>query len=151
MEIPQRIVDAVAQYHQMYRHPRLKPLEVSGTYALFPEEPTAATARYRWTTDPWPGHEYPGVYLIFGAEMQLLYIGRAGDLGRRLHDYFRYVAGPQSGCRVFHTTWKSPPKFVATIALDRENAFEAGAIEEYLIGRLGPAENGTRFPLTAHA
>jgi hypothetical protein len=143
MQIPQPILDAVTQYHATYRHPRLAPLEVSGIYALFPDDPNAATAQYRWTTDQWPGHDHPGVYFIFGEGLQLLYIGRAALLGRRLHEYFKYVSGAGSGCRVVHTTWKSQPRFVSTIAL--ENAFEAGAVEEYLIGILKPEENGRLF------
>ena len=80
-----------------------------------------------------------GVYLIFGARMQLLYVGKSPTLGTRLSSYFRWSAGKGTPCRVVHTAWKTRPMFVATIAVTE--SFEAAALEEYLIGRLHPEEN----------
>ena len=72
--------------------------------------------------------------------MQLLYVGKASLLGRRLSTYFQYTEGRGSGCKVVHEdSWKTPPSFVATFAL--MESFEAAALEEYLIVRLNPQEN----------
>ena len=42
---------------------------------------------------PWPNADRPGVYFIFGQNMELLYVGKASWLGRRLGDYFKWLAG----------------------------------------------------------
>lgn len=131
---PQRVNEAVANYQNTYRHPNLRPLVVSGLYALFPDETPSFPTEFSWEKHPWPGARHPGVYLIFDADVDLRYIGCANVLGRRLNDYFKYISGRGSVCRVVHTGWRSPPRFVATITV--EKPFEAGALEEYLIGKL---------------
>ena len=71
--------------------------------------------------------------------MQLLYIGKASWLGRRLSTYFQYLTGRGSECKIVHSGWKTRPSYVATVALNK--SFEAAALEEYLIGVLNPEEN----------
>jgi hypothetical protein len=137
VSIPQRIMDEVTRYDQTYRHPQLRRLEVSGLYALVPNEPSPGSAPDHWPEDRWPQGSHPGVYLVFDGAMDLCYVGRALMLGR--NDYF--CEAPDGGCEVRHTTWKSQPRFIATIAVER--SFEAGALEEYLIGKLRPRENAT--------
>lgn len=138
MPIPQHILDAVKQYHETYRHPNLPRPEASGIYALFPEEISSLVAQYKWP-DSWPNAERPGVYFIFGPNMELLYIGKASWLSRRLGTYFQFAAGRGSACKIVHSGWKTRSRFLATVALSE--SFEAAALEEYLIGRLNPAEN----------
>src|SRR4051812_19255536 len=80
------------EYVAKYRRPELPPIEVSGPLDLFPEESCAPnlTPRLTWR-DPWPHGDRPGVYLIYSADCQLLYIGKASmnrSLGHRLYDYF---------------------------------------------------------------
>ena len=132
---------AVERYHQTYRHPTLPPLQISGLYALFPDQTPTTVFQYSWPTDPWPNASRPGVYLIFDALLDLRYVGKARCLGKRLHNYFAEGRAPDRACRVVHSTWRADPKFVATIAVHK--AFEAPALEEFLIDELRPAENAT--------
>jgi hypothetical protein len=138
MRIPESILDAVTTFHTDWRHPRLAPLEYSDVYSLFPQETSNTPTNANWP-DNWPLADRAGVYLIFGARMQLLYVGKSPTLGTRLSSYFRWSAGKGTPCRVVHTAWKTRPMFVATIAVTE--SFEAAALEEYLIGRLHPEEN----------
>jgi hypothetical protein len=139
--VPQKVLDAVEHYQNNYRHPKLRRLEVSGLYDLRADEPTSVVAQSFWPNPPWPNHDQPGVYLIWDQEMSLRYVGRATTLGVRLHD--RFKEGPDGRC-VMEDGWKSKPRFVATIPVER--TFEAGALEEYLMAGLGdegPKENAT--------
>lgn len=145
MPVPQHILEAISHYHETYRHPNLQRPEVSGIYSLFPEEVCSVAAQYRWP-DSWPNADRPGVYFIFGPSMELLYVGKAAWLGRRLGDYFKWLAGRGSGCRIVHGGWKTRPAFLATAALSE--SFEAPALEEYLIPRVKPAENGLWITIT---
>jgi hypothetical protein len=138
MRIPESILDAVSTFHREWRHTRLAPLKYSEVYSLFPQESLDSPTNANWP-DPWPLASSPGVYLIFGAKMQLLYVGKSGLLGRRLGDYFKWSAGLASACRVVHTGWKTRPMFIATIAV--AESFEAPALEEFLITRVHPEEN----------
>ena len=142
----EKVREVVERYHQTYRHPALPALQISGLYALFPDQ-TTATVQYSWPKDPWPNASQPGVYLIFDALLDLRYIGKARCLGKRLHNYFAEGPAPERTCRVVHTTWRADPKFVATIAVHKP--FEAPSLEEFLINALRPAENAT--PLAEEA
>jgi hypothetical protein len=138
MQIPASILSAVTAFHAEWRHPRLPPLEVSDLYSLFPQETIDTPTATNWP-DNWPLAERPGVYLIFGTNMQLLYVGKSATLGRRLTSYFRWSAGRGSPCRIVHTAWKTRPMFVVTIAVTQ--SFEAAALEEFLIAMIHPREN----------
>lgn len=138
MQIPQAILSATTAFHAQWRHPRLPPLEYSKVYSLFPQETLETPTRTNWP-DNWPLADRPGVYLVIGEKMQLLYVGKSVSLGYRLSSYFRWSAGRGSFCRIVHTAWKTRPMFVATIAV--AEAFEAAALEEYLIAKLHPEEN----------
>jgi hypothetical protein len=135
--IPKKITDAIARYHDTYRHPGLGRLEMSDLYALFPEENSGFAVENRWPSW-WPNGNQPGVYLIFSANMELLYVGKAGHLGSRLNSWFWWEAGQGSGCKVLHK-WRTGPSYVATVALGRE--FEALGLEGFLIEELDPSEN----------
>lgn len=143
MQIPIPIRETVDEFHDEWRHARLAPLAISEMYSLFPEESRSTPTTLNWP-DNWPFAHQPGVYLVFGIGMQLLYVGKSRFLGQRLSNYFRWSAGPESPCRIVHTGWKTRPMFVATIAV--AESFEAAALEEFLIARLHPEEN---FLLTA--
>jgi hypothetical protein len=135
--IPKKITDAIARYHDTYRHPGLGRPELSGLYALFPGESSDVAVEYSWPAW-WPNGSQPGVYLIFGANMELLYVGKSGQLGYRLNHWFWWEAGPGSGCKVMHN-WRTKPYYLATVALGRE--FEALGLEGFLIEELHPSEN----------
>jgi len=83
------------------------------------------------------------VYLIFNAHMKLLYVGTASfnhNLGGRLSAYFQYTKDVSRGCAVLGT-WSEPPAFVITVGVDPDKAFEAPALEEFLITTLQPPDN----------
>jgi len=138
MQIPAFIVSTVTNFHTEWRHPRLAFPEVSKLYSLFPQETADKPTDANWP-DNWPLAGCAGVYLVFGKNMQLLYVGKSASLGRRLTSYFRWSAGQGSPCRIVHAGWKERPMFIATIAMTQ--SFEAAALEEYLIARIHPTEN----------
>ena len=81
--------DALSEYVTRYRRTELPPLEVGAPLDLFPGEPVPASFVPQVTWDnTWPFNERAGVYLIYSDSLDLLYIGQARRLGRRLYDYF---------------------------------------------------------------
>ncbi len=138
MNIPESIQTALAEYHADWRHPRLEPFKFSGLYALHPEEPTAITVTADWPAT-WPNNGRPGVYFIFGAEMQLSYIGKTFDFGWRLSQHFKWSEGRGKGVCQPQGTWKIRPMFLATLPVIE--SFEAPGLEEFLISKLNPPDN----------
>lgn len=138
LAIPESIVAIMQAFHDDWRHPRLPPLECSGLYALFPEETTDQPTTVSWPA-PWPLGDRAGVYLIFGSELQLLYVGKSAFLGPRLSNYFQYSAGRGTSCRIVHPGWKTRPMFVATVAV--AEPFESATLEEFTIAKAHPEEN----------
>jgi hypothetical protein len=134
--VPQSVRDALIRYHDEWRHPRLAPLSVSGLYDLFPKEPTTVNVSYRWgPQEIWPNADSPGVYFVFDPDLRLLYVGQSSLLGRRLSQWF--IGSAQ--CDHIQGTWKSKPRFVATISVQRH--FEVLALEGFLIELFLPPEN----------
>jgi hypothetical protein len=86
MEVSPHIRNAPRRYHQ-FRPPNRRALVVSEVSALFPDEPSAHQAPVRWP-QPWPNADNAGVYLIFGPQMELLYVGKADNLSSRVSAYF---------------------------------------------------------------
>lgn len=87
----------------------------------------------------WPNANLPGVYAFFDADMTLLYIGKASCmtvLGKRLGQYFYADGALRTKMEKFADT-----RFVCTIAVPSDRAFEAPSIEEYLIYSLNPELN----------
>jgi len=85
----------------------------------------------------WPSNESPGVYIFLDANKQITYIGKAS---------FNNCIGGRLNPR-FDTKWNSKKPesqgcvYITTIALPRELAFEAPAIEEYLLRELSTRSN----------
>lgn len=94
---------ALDAYHNGFRNPKQSRLQMSGIYALFPNNPTPSdieVAGCWWSDDYWPNCDCPGVYLIFNERLDLLYVGKASltqTVGGRLSEYFHY--GPDRGCQ----------------------------------------------------
>jgi hypothetical protein len=134
--VPQSICDALARYHNEWRHPRLSPLSVSGLYDFFPSESTTFDVGYRWQAqETWPNANSPGVYFVFDSDLRLIYIGQSNKLGRRLSQWF--IGSIR--CESVQGIWKFRPRFVATVSVQRH--FEALALEGHLIDFFLPTEN----------
>jgi hypothetical protein len=138
MNIAESIHMALAEYHADWRHPRLEPFKFSGLYALHPEEPATIPVAGAWPST-WPNNGRAGVYLIFGTEMQLSYVGKTVDFGWRLSQHFKWSEGRGKGICQPQGTWKIRPMFVATLPVSER--FEAAGLEEYLIVKLRPPDN----------
>lgn len=138
MHVPTYIVAAIRKYHGQYRNPSLPLPVISGLYTLLPESHPVENHELCWPK-PWPNADKPGVYLIFDADLTLLYIGKAAIIGNRLSTYFVYDTTPNRGCRIVHPNWTTPPVYIATAALSE--SFEASSMEEYLIRTLKPIVN----------
>src|ERR1041385_4534975 len=136
--------DAVNYYREHFRRQDLPPLEeISGLLALFPNVEIAPEVTSRWP-EPWPCVSRQGVYFIFGSRVRLLYIGKASmsaAIGSRLSHWFLY-SRPDGGCKVVDPSrWSEEPRFVAALPVPEGMAFEAPALEEFLIDRLSPPDN----------
>ena len=85
--------------------------------------------------DYWPYTSHQGVYLICDKNEQVLYCGKAsfkGEVGDRLSSYFQYDSDGR--CYIIDPDkWSKKPRYVVTVAAPRGMAFEAPALEEYLI------------------
>lgn len=83
MRLPDNVGEVLRKFATTYWHPQRRKLSPSEVYALHPEDFQLANDLYHWPNG-WPGGSDPGVYLIYGGEMQLLYVGKADCLARRL-------------------------------------------------------------------
>lgn len=132
--------DAVAEFASRHRHPDFPPLEAGGPFDLFPSLPlpVGIVPQGGWT-EQWPFAERAGVYLIYSESFALLYVGKSSMnqcLRKRLWRHF----GGGATC-VLNEPWTQAPRFVVNIAVPDEMAFEAPALEEYLIKKLQPLLN----------
>lgn len=100
---------------------------------------------YNISTDfcnPYPSAQLPGVYIICDSNNQILRIGKAScnsNITTRLSSYFRWGKKESEGVHK-HTGYDNA-KILYTIGVPKEHAFEAPAIEEYLIVYLKPPYN----------
>jgi hypothetical protein len=132
---------ALDAYHKAYRNPKLGRLRLCKPYALFPTtaNPPGIKLAGTWP-DTWPDVDSPGVYLIFSARFDLLYIGKTSlgqTFGTRFYDWFRRERST-GRCRVIGE-WSRRPTYVATIPV--KAPFEAPSLEEYLFQELHPTDN----------
>jgi hypothetical protein len=135
---------AIDEYNAVRRHPGIQPFKVSeGLYSLDKEVlcPTGETVARRWPAT-YEHADERGVYLIFDASLQLLYVGKASmqnTIANRLATYFMYDEIQR--CRVVHTKWSARPAFLLTVAAASDAPEQAAALEEYLIRMLDPSDN----------
>jgi len=96
----------------------------------------------KWPEE-WPNAGRSGVYLIFGEDRDLLYVGKASmsnSLGARLSSYFGYDEN-KVHCKVCHKSWHKKPCYIVSVAVPENMLFEAPALEEFLISKLPIPEN----------
>jgi len=93
---------------------------------------------------PYPGANLPGVYIIFSSSGNILRIGKAScgsSLGKRLACYYKWGDSGQEGLHKYEGY--EDAKLLRTISFPKKRAFEAPALEEYLINKLKPPYNKT--------
>lgn len=125
-------------FQNQYRHPQLDSFVVSGLYDLFPDKETTHSVSAQWP-DEWLNNGKAGVYLFLDEELNVVYIGKADSLGRRLYDYCR--SNQNSKCILQHTTWKVTPRFLVTVGMAKETWFENSSLESYLIRNVPTSDN----------
>ena len=114
------------EFNRNYPRPRMEPISLSPLFDM-KGEPSAV----------WPSADKPGVYCLFNESQELLKVGKAScnrQLGHRLRDYVDTRGNPKD-------EYFKDVRYVATIGVPIERAFEAPAIEEFLIARLDPPLN----------
>ena len=129
---------AVREYAEHHRHPERPSLEVAPIYDLFPAE---AQSDHAWP-DQWPHASRKGVYIIMDEQLNVLYVGKASfenTIGARLGSYFAFAT--DRACKIVDENWSAPPRYVSSVAVPDDSAFEAPALEEYLIRKLVPRDN----------
>ncbi|OYP56262.1 hypothetical protein CIK99_09720 [Prevotella sp. P5-92] len=104
----------------------------SGIYSLFPQE-----GEYGWPA-PWHNGSSPGVYILLNSNKEVIYIGEAVTIGKRLGDYFCY--DENNNCMIREVS-KKDSKFVVSFALEEEEHYMRFSLEQYLIGELNPPLN----------
>ena len=85
-------------------------------------------------SESWPDAGKPGVYALFNGDKELRYLGKASCntcLGYRIRAHFDKHGMPKAD-------WAQGLQFLATICVPSDRAFEAPAVEEFLINRLNP-------------
>lgn len=125
---------AVRRYEEMFRSPGLPPFAISA-----PLYDLHGGGEADWP-NKWPQSDSPGVYLILGADEQVLYVGKASlgaAMGTRLSHHL--PAAADGTCQPAGNWRGHQPRFVVTIATT--TPFEAPSLEEYLIEELQPRCN----------
>ncbi len=125
----ERLSAALDELNARYPRPGIDPLVLSEAYDV----------KTDWVKY-YPGVGKPGAYALFDEKWRLLKVGKSsGDLGIRLGSYFRHD-GQGAGQFARPSPWKSDTdaRFIVAIELPPGHAFEAAAIEEFLIDRLSP-------------
>ncbi len=122
----QRLLDDL---DKRYPRPWLGRLQISSLYDL----------REDWP-DEYPNADKPGVYFLLNNEKELVYVGKASfsnDIGSRLGKRIGYDS--QRRALIRDPQWLSAcVRYIATVGLAAEHAFEAAAIEEFIVVNLNP-------------
>lgn len=129
----QALTDAINELNRTYPRPSLPPLVPSEPYDLENHWP----AKY-------PSSDSPGVYVFVDESQTVAYVGKAScnnTIGKRLGDYIK--KDQADGKPQFKSDkWADEKlRYIVTIGIESEHAFESGAIEEFLLYRLKPRLN----------
>ncbi len=116
------------KFNQEYPRPNMESLIISDAYSI-----------YNDFESPFPNSEYPGVYIIANQSGKILRVGKAScgnNLGKRLSTYYRWHKTQNRGVPK-HKYYKGTD-IIYTIMVPKNRAFEASAIEEYLLASIDP-------------
>ena len=121
---------AISELNDNFRRPGLPALEFSlPLYDL----------KSDWTKT-YPNADGPGVYVLLDGNQVVVYVGKASfsaTIGSRLGNHI--VRDSNGEPCVSNPAWESAHiRYISTIGLPIVHAFEAPAIEEFLITRLQP-------------
>ena len=125
------LIKELKNFNSRYPRPKIGILELSAAYDIRVD-----------FTKVYPGTEFPGVYVISKVNGEILRIGKAScssSLGKRLSSYYRWHDKKYIGVGKYEGYTEA--FIIHTISLPQDRAFEAPAIEEYLIDRLKPPYN----------
>jgi excinuclease UvrABC nuclease subunit len=92
---------------------------------------------------PYPNSGFPGVYVFLDEQQQILYVGKASYnnfIGPRLGAYFKR-GNEEKSEGIINNDFYRDVRYLVTIPVHEDRAFEAPAIEEFLIKELNPPLN----------
>jgi excinuclease UvrABC nuclease subunit len=92
----------------------------------------------RWDAGGWEFEDDPGVYIFYSADGEIIYIGKAKNLGERTGSYFRRVTQENGVIEPRHE-WAILPVGLQMIRTDDEGI--ASYLEIHLIQALDPVLN----------
>lgn len=87
----------------------------------------------------WPNNGLPGVYIIADKNEELLYIGEAKKLGKRLYDHFH----GKTTCEIADEKLQDA-HFIYTTSCKPDSSWERYSLEGFLISRLDPPRNSRK-------
>jgi excinuclease UvrABC nuclease subunit len=123
---------AIEELNEKHPRPGIPPLTLSPIYDL----------KAHWPNQ-YPCSDQAGVYIALDESKNVVYVGKASlsnVIGKRIGT--RIWRGMDPATYAVVADWQDVSvRFIAAIGLDSEHAFEAAAIEEFLIGRLQPPLN----------
>jgi hypothetical protein len=134
----EKVIEFIEKYTLDFRNPNLKEFEKSPFYDLFPDENTS-NEFLKWPNEYYHNGRF-GVYLILDDVFDVIYVGKANNIGKRLGSYFKYNKQNKT-CLIRHDSWKKKPKYIFSIAVENETWFECLSLEEYLIWNIQPIDN----------
>ena len=92
--------------------------------------------------ESYPGVGLPGVYFFADENRKTQYIGKSSsELGKRLGDYWK----DGNGKAVPKNDKSKGVRYIATITVSEDRAFEASSIEEWLIREIKPKPPGNKL------
>ena len=95
-----------------------------------------------WPDKYWPDTCLPGVYLFATENGETRYIGKASrEVGYRLGTYWNN----DNGKAVPQNDKSEGVRYIATITVCKDRAFEASSIEEWLIREIKPKPPGNKI------
>ena len=122
---------AIEKLYEFAPRPNIEGLIISKPYDLETD----------WPDQYWPNTDLPGVYLFANEEGKTLYIGKAScnsTVGYRLGAYWKN--SPEK--KALPKTEKAKGvRYVSTITIPQEYAFEVPSIEEWLISTVKTPRN----------